>query len=112
MGALKNIRKKKMIEQGGRCYYCGLAMWENALKPAEQARGRSASLPKLLQCTAEHLHPRSEGGEDTADNIVAACRFCNSKRHQRKAPKAPGAYRTYVQRRMAAGRWLAAHLAT
>ncbi|WP_200799305.1 HNH endonuclease [Gemmobacter megaterium] len=111
MDALKNIRRQKMIEQGGCCYYCGLAMWENALKPAVQARGRSAASLRLLQCTAEHLHPRSEGGADTADNIVAACRFCNSRRHRRKQPQTPEAYRAYVQRRMAAGRWLAAQMA-
>lgn len=112
MGALKNIRKKKMIEQGGRCYYCGLVMWENALEPIAQARSRSAASLWLLQCTAEHLHPRSEGGADTADNIVAACWFCNSRRHRQKQPPAPEDYRAYVQRRMGKGRWLAAQLAT
>ena len=112
IGSLKNIRKKKMIEQGGRCYYCGLVMWENALEPIAQARSRSAASLWLLQCTAEHLHPRSEGGADTADNIVAACWFCNSRRQRQKQPPAPEDDRASVPRRMGKGRWLAAQLAT
>ena len=111
MGRLKHIRRKKMIEQGGHCYYCGLQMWEGVPDPVVPVRSRSTKLPRPLQCTTEHLRPRSDGGANTADNIVAACRFCNSRRHQRKQPKAPEDYRAYVQRRMAAGRWLAAHLA-
>ena len=31
-------------------------------------------------CTTEHLVPRSQGGGDQLDNIVAACRYCNSHR--------------------------------
>lgn len=28
----------------------------------------------------DHVHPRSEGGEDRADNVVLACASCNSAR--------------------------------
>lgn len=108
MTALKNIRRRKMLAQEGRCYYCGLPMWDAALDHPLPATGNAGRRPRALQCTAEHLLPRSEGGADTAENIVAACLFCNSARHQRKRPPTPEAYRVYVQRRMAAGRWLAA----
>lgn len=104
---LKAIRRKKMIAQGGRCWYCGLPMWE-----AEQARARGEAPPRALRCTAEHLHPRGEGGADTADNIVAACLFCNNQRHRRKSPRSPEEHRRHVQQRMAAGRWLATQGAT
>ena len=108
MKALKNLRRKKMLAQGGRCFYCGLPMWDEALDPCLPVTCRAAGLPKILRCTAEHLHPRSEGGANTADNIVAACLFCNNSRHRRKRPLSPEAHRAHVQQRMAAGRWLAA----
>lgn len=112
MGALKNIRRTKMLAQEGRCYYCGLPMWDEALNDCPAAEYRSSRRPKTLRCTAEHLLPRSEGGVDTPENIVAACLFCNQRRHRAKCPRSPEAHRTHVRRRMAAGRWLAAQVAT
>ena len=41
------------------------------------------------QCTAEHLVARCDGGKNTASNIVAACRECNSTRHRRNVPLSP-----------------------
>jgi hypothetical protein len=43
------------------CYYCG-------------------SAEKL---TADHLIPRIKGGRDEADNLIWACRRCNSSKHGR-----------------------------
>lgn len=109
MGALKHIRKQKMISQKGLCYYCGLPMWDDDVAcQANTANGRKRAKTHPLRCTAEHLQARSEGGKDRPDNIVAACRFCNALRHRRKKPLAPHAYRQFVQRRMAAGKWLSA----
>jgi 5-methylcytosine-specific restriction endonuclease McrA len=108
MKALKNLRRKKMFEQGGRCFYCDLPMWDEAPDLCLPVSCKSGGLPKILQCTAEHLHPRSEGGGNTADNIVAACLYCNNLRHRRKRPMSPEAHRAHVRQRMAAGRWLAA----
>ena len=34
MKALKNLRRKKMLAQGGRCFYCDLPMWDEALNPS------------------------------------------------------------------------------
>lgn len=110
MKALKNIRRTKMLEQSGRCYYCDLPMWDAALDNRLPAICRSSGLPKILQCTAEHLRPRSEGGENTAENIVAACWYCNTTRHKRKCPPSPETHRTRVRQRMAAGQWLAAQV--
>jgi hypothetical protein len=28
----------------------------------------------------DHVYPKSKGGEDTLDNLVAACRSCNSRK--------------------------------
>jgi 5-methylcytosine-specific restriction endonuclease McrA len=106
MGSLKYIRSTKMIEQRGRCYYCDLPMWEDATGKGPRKHIKQTSAPTALRCTAEHLLPRSEGGRNTPDNIVAACLFCNNQRHRRKLPLSPAAHRDHVQRRMAAGRWL------
>jgi len=111
MKALKKIRRTKMLEQSGLCYYCGLPMWDKALDHRVPATCRSDGLPKILRCTAEYLTARSEGGTNAAENIVAACWFCNNSRHRRKCPPSPEAYRTHVRQRMAAGRWLAAQVA-
>lgn len=103
---LSKVRGKKMIAQGGRCYYCGLPMWDKAaIASLKTARGKICSLPQL-RCTAEHLHPRSEGGNDSAVNIVAACWYCNWSRHRVKKPRSPQAHRDHVRKRMADGRWL------
>ena len=51
--------------------------------------------------TLDHVHPRSRGGKDTWENLVAACVTCNNKKGDRtpeecrftlaKPPKAPRA---------------------
>lgn len=48
-----------------RCYYCGVKMTKK-----EGPRQR----------TRDHLIPLSRGGTDTLENIVPACRSCNSKK--------------------------------
>ena len=111
MGSVKRIRQRKMMAQGGRCYYCGLPMWDDAAEAASSQRNnQTRRTPKALRCTAEHLHARSDGGRDTDENIVAACWYCNSQRHKRKCPPSPEEHRVYVQKRMAAGKWLLAQV--
>lgn len=110
MGKIKTIRLSKMHAQRGKCYYCSLPMWDPAVDHELPEICRTRAMQKMLRCTAEHLIPRSEGGVDTAKNIVAACYYCNSKRHHKKQPLAPDAHRAHVQKRMAAGKWLAAQL--
>lgn len=113
MGTLKNIRKKKMIAQGGRCFYCDLPMWDDTPSTVSRENCRGSVIPlKALRCTAEHLNPRSEGGVDTTGNIVAACFYCNNQRHRRKRPLSPDAHRQRVQQRMAAGKWLTTQFAS
>ena len=108
MGALTHIRRRKMIAQGGRCYYCGLQMWDDAVASHSPSSDTIRPAPKVLRCTAEHLLARSDGGGDTSENIVAACLYCNTQRHRRKRPLSPDKHRIHVRARMKAGRWLAA----
>lgn len=77
--SLKNARARAFQAQNGCCYYC---------------RQRMNQSP-LTVCTAEHLRARSEGG-GVSGNIVAACLYCNSRRHRRKKPMAPLAWQAHV----------------
>ena len=47
------------MQRGQHCFYCG--------KDDEKL-------------TVDHIFPRSKDGEDTADNVVLACRSCNSSK--------------------------------
>lgn len=57
VGSLYRDEREKLFSAGV-CVYCGAA---------------DAS-------TLDHLIPRLRGGEDAADNLVAACRSCNSSK--------------------------------
>lgn len=108
--AVVPARTHAFHEQSGRCIYCGAPMWAHS--PDEYAKAHHISLAEAgrFQLTAEHLKPRSEGGGNSRSNIVAACLFCNQKRHQRKVAPDPDKYQAFVQRRIARGKWHPAHL--
>jgi hypothetical protein len=102
---LHKLRNAAYSTQQGRCYYCQVPMWlyvpEELTESLDLTHGEAAK----LQCTAEHLRPRSEGGGETSNNIVAACLHCNGVRHKRKVPPAPDKYLSDVRRRVQRGKW-------
>lgn len=100
MSPIAKHRLKAFSAQRGLCFYCGLPMF---LRNPEEL-GLTARYMGL-QATAEHLHARSCGGRNNAENIVAACFCCNSRRHKRARPLDPREYAEYVRTRMAAGAW-------
>ena len=81
-------------------------MWSE--DPAGFARSVGITLrqAKHLQCTAEHCVAHQNGAKDSVDNIVAACRWCNLRRHRGRQQKAPDAetYKLKVSRSIAAGK--------
>ncbi|WP_255357719.1 HNH endonuclease [Rhodanobacter sp. Root627] len=85
-------------------------MWSNNVVSFAAKYGLSRRQALQLQCTAEHLIPRSMGGTASSVNIVAACAFCNHKRHARLTAPEPEAYKQFVQQRVRRGRWLPASL--
>ncbi len=91
--------------QNDACYYCGHLMWTNAPETFATTHKITRKQAAKLQCTAEHLEARQDGGQDTAQNIVAACKFCNAKRHAGKTALPPQRYRQKVQNRLKQGRW-------
>lgn len=80
-------------------------MWRGALEPFAHHHGITPGQARQLQCTAEHLVARQDGGKDGVSNIVAACWACNQRRHKRKCAPEPTAYRVLVQDRISRGGW-------
>ena len=105
MKKIPKIRNIRFREQNGLCHYCGQPMWHSEMPAFCSRYGVSTRMAKYFQATAEHLVPRSEGGSDTLQNIVAACSFCNSHRHHAKRPLSPEAYGKRVKAQLAKGRW-------
>jgi hypothetical protein len=99
------LRQRAFSRQHGLCFYCLFPMWERTIAPLVDRLRVSTKAIKQLQCTAEHLFPVCCGGKDTAENIVAACWFCNQSRHRARRALSPNRYFIYVQRRLSKGRW-------
>jgi 5-methylcytosine-specific restriction endonuclease McrA len=76
------LRRQASNRQGGFCYYCDVRMW--LASPEELGLLKGSANARRLQCTAEHLVPRADGGRLSATNIVAACAHCNHTRHKQK----------------------------
>lgn len=98
-------RIKAFNLQQGRCIYCELPMWSDDPEAFAKKYKITTKQAKPFQCTAEHLLARQDGGKDHASNIVAACHYCNQKRHKCKSPKDPISYKQYVTNRLEKGKW-------
>ena len=61
--------KRAWRRQCGRCHYCGMAMILNANGTVD-----------MKMATRDHVHPKSLGGELTANNGVLACYGCNTRK--------------------------------
>lgn len=105
--SLKTPRKKAFLQQKGRCYYCSSPMWLEEHDITQFCNEYQLTLRQAqkFKCTGEHLVPHKNGGDNSAQNIVAACNFCNSKRHARNSELTPRQYANLVQSRVKAGRW-------
>lgn len=101
MPSLVSLRKSAFHAQAGRCYYCERAMWLSS--PSEIGLRLRTARP--FQCTAEHLIACQDGGRTVARNVVAACCLCNARRHKRKKPPTPEAYKALVRRQVGKGKW-------
>lgn len=98
-------RSTAFERQGGRCFYCDFPMWRGTPEPFARLHGISLKQARQLQCTAEHLLARQDGGKNGVSNIVAACWACNQRRHKRKCAPEPAEYRELVQGRLRCGGW-------
>ncbi|MDM5083656.1 HNH endonuclease [Aeromonas rivipollensis] len=105
MGKIAKQRHQAAIRQSFQCFYCGLPMWEASPAALIHQYRLTPVEARLLQCTGEHLQPRSEGGSDRPANIVAACRHCNGTRHKTPTVLSPEQYQKKVRARMGKGGW-------
>ena len=98
-------RERKAHLQHRRCYYRDFPMWSR--RPDGFARHYGITIEQVanFQCTAEHLLARCDGGTSRLDNIVAACRCCNLRRHLRASATDPEHYRALVRKRVAKLAW-------
>jgi hypothetical protein len=98
---LQRQRLRAARMQGFCCCYCDLPMAGTG-SPYHLAL---ASLGSWFEATAEHLLARQDGGGDSADNIAAAHRVCNARRHRCAKPLLPAAFAVHVCGRIAKDRW-------
>lgn len=108
--SIAHVRLLAAQHQKYRCFYCNLPMWSANPEPFAIKYGLTMAQARQLQCTAEHLNPKSLGGVNSKSNIVAACWYCNHKRHARTQLLDPYTYRQLVQQRISKGRWMPAML--
>lgn len=104
----KSLIKPRSIaftRQNGRCFYCNQPMSTGNILEFANKHKITPKQAKLLQCTGEHLKAHHEGGSAKPNNIVAACWFCNQKRHRLKNPPEPEQYKDLIQNRMSQGGW-------
>jgi hypothetical protein len=105
MPNLRLPRKIAFNRQSGCCFYCKLPMWIEDPEAFARKYGMRKRRARLFQATAEHLIARCDGGTDVPANIVAACAYCNGRRHRPKVPLDPVAYGLRVCKQLAAGKW-------
>ena len=98
-------RSNAFKHQHGRCYYCGFVMWQSNQELFSKQHGLTLAQSRHLQCTAEHLVARQDGGSNAQGNIVAACVTCNQRRHKRATPPTPERYLALVAQRVRVGKW-------
>jgi hypothetical protein len=103
--SIRRLRHLAFIRQAGLCCYCHFPMWLAGHVQYARSLRISVRAARRFQCTAEHLLPLSQGGRNEANNVAAACLFCNRTRHRAKSVLASHAYQLRVQKRLAARRW-------
>lgn len=103
--SITKFRRIAYTKQRGRCYYCGVKMCAADSAVFAKRYAISPRLAERVRCTAEHLEPRRDGGCDSEENIVAACRFCNMQRHAGRKETAVEPYRKHVTKRMQRSKW-------
>lgn len=101
------LRQQAFFNQQSRCYYCQQPIWEDDREGFAKLHSLTQAQAQRLQCTAEHLIARQDGGKDKQDNIVAACLHCNKWRHLSRPHNAPDpqTYKARILMLMKRGGW-------
>lgn len=94
-----------VIEQSGRCAYCGIQM--------QMWRYRKWRRVPRDAATLDHIIPKCRGGKHRRDNLVAACYGCNNEKGaltgeefmMLKAARSQGSRETALLQVILAGLW-------
>lgn len=70
---LFKLKKELMKDSDGKCFYCKKQMKKGVWNEQHDD-----------DMTVDHLIPKSQGGEDTKENLVICCRNCNRLRGTKK----------------------------
>lgn len=103
--SLAKPRASALLRQSGRCFYCERPLLTGSPEKYAAQYKTTIAQAKSMRCTGEHLKPRENGGTKSMTNIVAACWFCNSRRHRRPVALPPAEYKQLVRKRVRQGRW-------
>ena len=109
----QKLRQAAYELQGGHCHYCNAPMWRRCKRDIWVSHGITRKEANHFQATAEHLIAQCDGGQDTAENIVAACKHCNHTRHHPIYPGQPvtvDQYLAFVRDATARDAWLTTSL--
>jgi hypothetical protein len=89
-------------------------MWVNRPSAFAAKYGVTEAQAWQFRCTGEHLVARQDGGDDSDVNVVAACHYCNQRRHLHRPENAPPPeiYKRRVQNLMRKGTWFGAQVLT
>jgi hypothetical protein len=102
---LVRARHLAFRRQSGRCFYCRFPMWEKDAQAFAEMYAIPIGVARELQCTAEHLQAKRDGGSSAPKNIAAACIHCNRSRHHKPRARTPSEHSAFVRRRLECGRW-------
>ena len=104
MKPFSRVRRQQVRAQRGLCFYCRQPMWQDCPERFVRQYGLRGARVHWLQATAEHMYARCRDGADQPGNIVAACRYCNSRRHRTPYPLPLGDYARKAKQRLTAGK--------
>jgi 5-methylcytosine-specific restriction endonuclease McrA len=102
---MKQFKSEAAAERDGLCCYCDSPMWEADPIAFSIANQVAAEFLWCFQCTTEHIVARTDGGRNGRENIAAACRLCNQRRHEAPSPLSFEEFRVFVQDEIRQGRW-------
>lgn len=81
-------RRQEVHERSGwRCWFCGRDFSKSKLGPPYRSDTPTIDIP-----TVEHLLPLIRGGSSSPENLVTACKRCNTKKRFRTVEE----YRAYL----------------
>jgi HNH endonuclease len=102
---IARLRARACEEQNALCIYCGYPMLIGDSAAFARRYDITIRQAKQFACTAEHLIACKDGGRTNRENVVAACRLCNVRRHAGRKLRCADQYAAVVRRGVCKGTW-------